>query len=297
MRTRARTLAAPLLALSLLAIYPADAAAERSHRVRAGQTLAQIARRYGVPIQSLAGANEMSLRSNLREGQVLRIPDPGTVYVMAGQTLSHIARAHDVSIEDLRRANRLRPNARLSVGQRLILPGHVDTAAAAQWGRTRTPGVATVIRNNTHDRRRIRIIDRRGRFDSTSVTKLQHLMRHATGASPEPPERLLRLLAQLSDHFGGRPIYLMSGFRPPGESTRNSSQHVHGHALDLSIHGVPNEAVRDWCREQRRVGCGFYPNSSFVHIDVRDRSRYWIDHSGPGEAPQYERHADGPPGE
>jgi hypothetical protein len=38
------------------------------------------------------------------------------------------------------------------------------------------------------------------------------------------------------------------------------------------------------------TGCGFYPNSSFVHIDVRDAGAghvTWIDASGPGETPRY----------
>jgi hypothetical protein len=33
---------------------------------------------------------------------------------------------------------------------------------------------------------------------------------------------------------------------------------------------------------------GYYPNSSFIHLDVRkDRSAFWIDYSGPGERSMY----------
>jgi len=35
---------------------------------------------------------------------------------------------------------------------------------------------------------------------------------------------------------------------------------------------------------RRRVG--YYPNSSFVHLDVRDTNSYWVDYAGPGEAPR-----------
>jgi len=37
-----------------------------------------------------------------------------------------------------------------------------------------------------------------------------------------------------------------------------------------------------------KVGVGYYPNSSFVHLDVRkDHSAFWIDYSGPGERAMY----------
>jgi hypothetical protein len=31
---------------------------------------------------------------------------------------------------------------------------------------------------------------------------------------------------------------------------------------------------------------GYYPNSSFLHLDVRGYNSYWIDYAGPGEAPR-----------
>ena len=62
-------------------------------------------------------------------------------------------------------------------------------------------------------------------------------------------------------------------------------------ALDLMsrfrISGVPNEALRDFCRTLRNVGCGYYPNSVFVHMDTRATSAFWIDYSRPGEPPHY----------
>jgi hypothetical protein len=45
-----------------------------------------------------------------------------------------------------------------------------------------------------------------------------------------------------------------------------------------------------FCRGLRDTGCGYYPNSSFVHFDVRPGGTghvYWIDASGPGEAARY----------
>jgi hypothetical protein len=60
--------------------------------------------------------------------------------------------------------------------------------------------------------------------------------------------------------------------------------------------GVPNSALRDYLRTLRDVGVGYYPNSTFVHLDVRERSASWVDYAGPGESPRYRRatrHAEG----
>ena len=59
---------------------------------------------------------------------------------------------------------------------------------------------------------------------------------------------------------------------------------------------VPNEQLFNICRKLDDIGCGFYPNSKFVHIDIRRPGTghaYWIDISGPGEPSHY---VDGWPG-
>ncbi len=207
--------------------------------------------------------------------------------------MARIARTNDVSLRDLMRVNRLRRGAALSVGQRLVLPGHERTQtpeAAQEWGEPRSPGVVEFARIDVGERARIRLFDRRGRVRTSAVRRLKRLLRHRrSGATRTPPTRLLRLLTRVSDHFGGRTIYIVSGHRPAGGHTRTSSRHVGGHAVDFRIQGVPNTTLRDFCRSLDQVGVGFYPNSSFVHLDVRDRSAYWVDRSGPGEAPSYER--------
>jgi hypothetical protein len=112
---------------------------------------------------------------------------------------------------------------------------------------------------------------------------------------PNPPPRLLEMLARISDHFGGRVVHVVSGFRHAGGYTRETSQHTHGHAVDIHIDGVPNTELRDYVRTFERVGVGYYPRSTFVHVDVRERSTYWVDWSRPGEAPRYQRRGEPPP--
>jgi len=103
-------------------------------------------------------------------------------------------------------------------------------------------------------------------------------------------ERLAVRIQSLADHFAkpGTPLKLsiVSGIRP----TSIGSMHATGRAIDFRIEGTKNEDVVAFCKTLTDTGCGFYPNSSFVHLDVRDPGAghvSWIDASGPGEAPRY----------
>jgi uncharacterized protein YcbK (DUF882 family) len=283
-----------LLSLAL-GLGPSTALAERHHRVRAGESLARIARRYRVSVQNLRAANDMGRSTNLRPGQVLLVPDRGEVFVRRGQTLSHIARENDCSIAALARANGIRSGERLRVGQRLLLPGFRATVAPAgpqDWGEAEEPGV---VRLETRtDEVTIRLRDAEGRVPRQSLEALARLMHR--GDEPDDPEappvetpapRLALLIAAISDHFGGRPVRVVSGFREVRGFTRETSRHVRGHAADVSVAGVSKRALWDFCRSISKTGCGLYPRSSFVHVDVRESGAQWVDWSGPGRRPRY----------
>jgi uncharacterized protein YcbK (DUF882 family) len=267
------------------------ASAPREHRVRAGQNLARIARRYSLSVESLAAANRLRPDSALQLGQRLVIPVAGTIGVRRGDTVESLARRHGVSADDLREANHLRAGATLRAGQSLVLPGSLaDRTPASRWGRPRRPGVATLTRLATHRTASVRLVDRRGVVRREALRDLARLLapRHG-GSRKEPHPRLVRLLAKVSDHFGGRPVEVVSGIRPAGGFTRRESRHVAGEAIDFRIRGVPNTELRDFCKTFEHVGVGFYPNSLFVHLDVRRESATWTDYSRPGEAPVYAR--------
>jgi hypothetical protein len=96
---------------------------------------------------------------------------------------------------------------------------------------------------------------------------------------------LLTRLQAIVDHFGGS-IDIVSGFRPQSEG----SLHQRARALDIRVKGVTNEDLVAYCRTLDDTGCGYYPNSTFVHVDVRAKGSghvTWIDASGPGERPRY----------
>jgi uncharacterized protein YcbK (DUF882 family) len=134
----------------------------------------------------------------------------------------------------------------------------------------------------------IRVADRRGRLPPTALKSFETVLRHPTGQTHPIDARLVALLGIVSDHFGGREIDVISGFRPfsPTQYTAHSNHNI-GRAIDFRVAGVPNEVVRDFCRTLRNVGVGYYPNSVFVHLDVRATSAFWIDYSKPGEPPRY----------
>ena len=262
--------------------------AQGTHRVRSGESLARIARRHRVQVWDLALANGIRPTSPIRPGQSLEVPPSGVVYVRPGQTLSHIARAHEITIEELRRRNRLRPGARLQVGRRLLLPGYEPTPRRARdWGSPELPGVVTIRRRA--QRVQLRLVDGEGRVLRGALEPMRSLMRrHESDVEErEVHPRLLAVLAAISDHFGGRELTIVSGLRNRGGFTRGTSRHVAGHASDIRVRGVSNRELWQFCLTLAGTGCGYYPRSSFVHVDVRERHGQWVDWSRPGRRPRY----------
>lgn len=105
--------------------------------------------------------------------------------------------------------------------------------------------------------------------------------------------RLLWVLQKIADAFPHRAVYVYSGYRPHREKPGgqgHQSMHGEGRAMDIQVHGVRNESLFQFCRKLEDVGCGFYPNSKFVHVDVRRPGTghaFWVDISGPGEPSHY----------
>ncbi len=98
--------------------------------------------------------------------------------------------------------------------------------------------------------------------------------------------RLLWVLQRLADAFPHRPLYFISGYRPEAAQ----SPHAKGRAVDLFVTGVENADVFRVCRRIPDVGCGYYPNNRFVHVDLRPTGSghaFWVDASSPGAPSEY----------
>lgn len=97
-------------------------------------------------------------------------------------------------------------------------------------------------------------------------------------------EGLLTRLQAIADRFPEKKITIVSAFRP---QARETSRHHHADALDLRVEGVHRAIVADFARTIPNTGVGFYPNSTFTHIDVRERSTFWVEVSQPDEPTRY----------
>ena len=130
-----------------------------THRVRSGETLWSLARRYGLTVDQLAAQNDLGPGASLRAGQVLRVEggkqrggagsavataqtrsvsrptaaagdrQPLEYTVKRGDSLIQISRRYRVTISDLRKWNGLSRDAYLKPGQKLTL--YLDTTMRA----------------------------------------------------------------------------------------------------------------------------------------------------------------------
>ncbi|MEM9555995.1 MAG: LysM peptidoglycan-binding domain-containing protein [Acidobacteriota bacterium] len=122
-----------------------------NYRVRPGDTLGRIARRYGTSVRALQNANGLRSANRIRVGQSLRIPGGGggtpsvrrtsssgpAVYVVQrGDTLSRVAQRFGTSVAAIQRANGLRNADALRVGQELQIPGAASTTHTVRTGET-----------------------------------------------------------------------------------------------------------------------------------------------------------------
>jgi len=149
---------------------------------------------------------------------------------------------------------------------------------------------------NRHEALRFRIADDQGRPIRGLQKRMNHFLRcHLTNQQHAMHPRLLRLIYETGRHYPGKRIDVISGYRHPTVAKNPHSPHMKGLACDLHVDGVKNTELRDYFRRAfKHVGVGYYPNSSFVHLDVRDgASAFWIDYSGPGQKAIYSDNPDG----
>ncbi len=260
-----------LVALAtLLIVSPSIAAVRPSvHVVQPGQKLASIAKRYGMSLDDLCQANGLRRSARIYPGQRLNIPGPDGVTSAKFETPS--------GQEEVLTTAHERPVQPSSNSPRPVNP----SAAPRYEALPKNKGVVRVI--GYHGDWQGPLVDRKNHLVVRSAASVSRIL-----AWPHKDfrmnDRLLALLAQVSDHFGGRPLRVVSGYRTT--SWVEESKHPLGRACDFVVLGVPNKVLRDYLRTLDSVGVGYYPNSTFVHLDVRDRNTYWVDYAGPGEPPR-----------
>ena len=162
-----------------------------------------------------------------------------------------------------------------------------STVARGPHAAPKTSGIVHLVRGGLTFQGKL--IDNKGKPIRSAVEKVDLLLfdRRTSNTHPTNPA-LLKKITEVSNHFGGRRILVVSGFRDDSSSPHTAhSNHALGRAIDFQVEGVPNTEVRDFCQTLPNAGVGYYPNSSFIHLDARNVSVHWTDVSGPGEAPRY----------
>jgi murein DD-endopeptidase MepM/ murein hydrolase activator NlpD len=95
------------------------------HCVAPGECLWNIARKYGVRMETIVAMNELPSARYLRPGQILEVPDTDGTYVKLkkGDTISEICRTYELDLTDLVNANPGVDISNLKIGQKLFIPG------------------------------------------------------------------------------------------------------------------------------------------------------------------------------
>lgn len=135
---------------------------------------------------------------------------------------------------------------------------------------------------NTGERVELEALGDEGGFHASALDRAARTLRDPrTGAEHPLEPRLLDVVYHLQRHFGAEELRVVSAFRAPKKTSR--SNHGRGRAIDLIVPGARDEDVARFARSLGFCGVGIYPTSGFVHVDVRERSFYWVDASGPGK--------------
>lgn len=270
----------------------------KNHLIRPGQKLVIPARddpdgsRARAQNEGATNSGGVRRRSATEPAQAAALPAARTHRVESGQRLELIARRYGASVEAICDANGIQPTSRIKPGLVLYIPDvsgksapfRLQTPASGRPAYFKAPKRKGYLQIYGYNLRwQGHVFDKKGRLLPAAGAGVARVL-GTGGKHPKLDDRLLRLLVKVSDSFGGRPIRIVSGYRTA--SFVQDSRHKLSRALDFSIPGVPNEVLRDYLRSFPNTGVGYYPNSSFVHLDVRPYSAYWVDYAGPGQAPR-----------
>lgn len=124
-------LAVPIIADASASVAPREGI--ETYTVADGDTISTIAARFGISVNTILWANNLSVRSVLKLGQQLTIlPMSGVVHtVKSGDTLSKIASRYNADSSAILSANALADASAIAIGQKLMIPGGTPPTVVA----------------------------------------------------------------------------------------------------------------------------------------------------------------------
>lgn len=160
----------------------------------------------------------------------------------------------------------------------------VETQRIARSERQIPPGELHLEIRNTRESYQIRLYNNAGRMRHDALDEVAIALRDSrAGHIRTPTPRLIAMLYRVGQYYD-RPLQVISGYRVRGINASSGSRHGSASACDFRVEGVGTRELARYLEENfAQIGVGYYPTSRFVHLDVRSRSFYWIDRSGPGE--------------
>jgi uncharacterized protein YcbK (DUF882 family) len=166
--------------------------------------------------------------------------------------------------------------------------GHGVAKSTLRTDPLETPsGQLWVRAENLNEEAKVSIYKADGTLDEESLAKLDEIFRcKRTGEVRAVDPRLYEQLSRIQDHFEGKEIQLVSGFR---FAERSSSRHYHASAMDIRIPGVSIKDMYAYAQslDAGGMGIGIYPRSGFIHVDYRapgEPSYRWTDYSPSGSS-------------
>jgi LysM repeat protein len=202
-----RRRSAAALALALLLPLPGLAG---EVVVKPGETLSEIAERYGTSVQRLMQLNNLRSPQDLWAGSRIQVPGAagssasrgggsGNYTVKPGETLSEIAERYGTSVQRLMQLNNLRSPQDLWAGSRIQVPGAAAARPSGGGGGTRATTVNAIYtvkpgetlseiaeRYDTSVQRLMELNNLRGPQDLWAGSRIQVPITRTTAAAAKP---------------------------------------------------------------------------------------------------------------
>jgi uncharacterized protein YcbK (DUF882 family) len=104
-------------------------------------------------------------------------------------------------------------------------------------------------------------------------TRRRFVLQHQCDTAQE----LAEFMEQVRSHFGGKPVIISSGYRPPAINRAvngaTRSEHLYNDknigAVDFYLRGVSVWSVQEYCDKKWPYSIGYGAAKGFVHLGIR----------------------------